>query len=69
MGKLTPAQLRELTAMAGRDYRSHYDSAYRPIVRLHELGYVDREDGRFGSSTYAITDAGRAALTSGGQDE
>ena len=60
--KLTKAQLRELQDMAGRDYRSHYDPAYKPIVRLLELGYVDRKDGKFGSATFAITDAGRAAV-------
>lgn len=60
--KLTKAQLRELSDMASRGYRSHYDDSYKPIVRLLELGYVDREKGRFGGSTYAITTAGRAAL-------
>lgn len=60
--KLTTAQLRELSEMADRDYRSHYDDRYRPIIRLLELGYVDREVGKYGSTTYAITPAGRAAL-------
>lgn len=62
MGKMTKAQVRELTDMATRDYRSHYDSSYKPILRLLELGYVDKQDGKFGSATYAITPAGRAAL-------
>lgn len=60
--KLTKAQLRELRDMEARDYRSHYDPSYKPIVRLLELGLVDREDGKFGSATFAITPAGRLAL-------
>lgn len=62
MARLTKAQRRELQALSGREYRSHYDSSYKPIVRLHELGFVDRVDGEYGSTTYAITPAGIQAL-------
>lgn len=64
--KLTKAQLRELTEMAAREYRSHYDSSYKPIVRLLELGFVDKQIGKYGSATYSITPAGRLALSQGG---
>lgn len=61
--KLTAAQRRELAAMSGREYRSHYPDDYKPIVRLLELGLVDRQDAKFGGGTYAVTPAGRAALS------
>jgi hypothetical protein len=60
--KLTKAQLRELSDMAERDYRSHYDPTYKPIIRLLELGFVESEPSRFGGKTYSITPAGRSAL-------
>ena len=60
--KLTDAQRRELADMAERDHRSHYADNYAPIKKLLALGLVDRQEGRY-SSTYAITDAGRAALS------
>lgn len=60
--KLTKAQARELRDMAGRDYRSYYADHYAPIRRLMELGYVDRQEAKYGSSTYAITTSGRLAL-------
>ena len=60
--RLTKAQARELRDMGGRDYRSYYADHYAPIQRLLELGYVDRQEAKYGSSTYAITPAGRAAL-------
>lgn len=61
--RLTKAQLRELGDMASRDYRSYYSDHYAPIKRLLDLGLVDRLGAKYGSSTYAITDAGRALLT------
>ncbi|WP_375458844.1 hypothetical protein [uncultured Enterovirga sp.] len=60
--KLTDAKRRELCEMSERDYRSYYDANYPPIKRLSDLGFVDREDGKYGSTTYAITPAGRQAL-------
>lgn len=67
--KLTKAQVRELRDMAGRAYRSHYANHYPPILRLFDLGFVDRQVERRGSTTYAITPAGRAALTNGGGND
>lgn len=61
--KLTKAQRRELMEIAGRAYRSHYIDEYKPIVALLRLGYVERQTGKFGSSTYSITPAGRAAIS------
>lgn len=66
--KLTKAQLRELQDLAGREYRSHYAPGYKPIQLLLELALVDRQDGKYGSATFAITPAGRLALeTSNGK--
>ena len=59
---LTAAQRRELIDMAGRDYRSSYSRSYRPIMALLSLGLVDEKLGKYGTATYAITDAGRAAV-------
>jgi hypothetical protein len=68
MTKLTEAQRRELREMGARSYRSYYADDYKPICRLLELGYVDRQEDKWGSSTYAITDAGRAALIESAPD-
>lgn len=60
--RLTKAQRRELSDMNKRTYRSNYADDYGPIRKLLALGLVDRQEGKYGGGTYAITDAGRAAL-------
>jgi hypothetical protein len=67
MVKLTKAQRRELAELAAADYPVGYSDDYKPIQRLCELGYVDRQEGKY-SSAYTITPAGRAALADGGRD-
>ncbi len=62
MNKLTKAQLRELRELAAAGSRVHYVDHYSPIAALLALGLVDREQGKYGSSSYAITPAGRAQL-------
>jgi len=64
MAKLTKAQMGFLSLLMERPCTA--DPAYRPAIRLTELGYATRERyrGRLGGFfwVFTITPAGRAAL-------
>lgn len=63
MVKLTKAQTRVLAELGERDGRGdRMSDDYAPIAKLYELGLASKSDYAFGSSTYRITEAGRAAL-------
>lgn len=64
--KLTEAQQRILAEVAATGERGdRMRDDYSPIARLLELGLVAKSGYAFGSSSYRITDAGRAALEEG----
>ncbi|WP_089177177.1 hypothetical protein [Bosea sp. AS-1] len=62
--KLTKAQRELLVELSERDSRMHLWATYKPIMRLHELGLVDKREHALSSPSFAITPAGRAALES-----
>lgn len=64
--KLTKAQRELLEDLGERTTsRMHISEGYKPIVRLHELGLVDKKEHRLGNPSFAITDLGRAAISGG----
>lgn len=60
--KLTRPQREMLEELGEKVGRMHCDPSYKPIARLHELGLVDRKDHSMSAPSYALTEAGRAAL-------
>jgi hypothetical protein len=64
--KLTKVQRDLLHEIAERDGRMHLWATYKPIVRLHELGLVDKKEHGMGSNpSFGLTDLGRAAISGG----
>lgn len=63
MTKLTNSQLSVLQELAKAEGRTSFSPRYKPIQILHDLAFVDRKDGKFGSSSFAITEAGRTFLS------
>ncbi len=60
--KLTRAQKEFLAEMSEKP-QTAYDG-YKPAIKLVEVGFAVRSVSRFGSVSFAITDAGLAALAS-----